>query len=106
MGTCFIAKFDGGALVKRKCGWGARTPKCKLPWGEQLHVRFRYGPTQAGTNKETEQPIIPGKSRPVFGTRSEFIEESTAKLELSSPHTQDDCIQRSNLHRSPGHIMA
>ena len=42
----------------------------------------------------------------MFGTQEGFIEEFIAKLELFSPHKQDDRIQRNNLHRSLEHIMA
>jgi hypothetical protein len=81
-------------------------PKCKLLRSEQPHMWFRYEPTQVGTNKETKQPMMSDEFRLVFGTRNEFIDEFVAKLELFSPHRQDDRIQRNNLQRSLEHIMA
>ena len=88
-GTCINTNLGGGAISQRRCGWEARAPKCKLLCSEQPLMWFRYGPTQVWMNKETKQPIMLGKFRPVFGAHSEFFDEFIANLELLSPHKQD-----------------
>ena len=71
MGTCCTANFgaNNGTLSKRNCGWGANAPECSLLWNDEPHMWYRYEPTQVGTSKGTQEPILSEEFRPVFGAR-------------------------------------
>jgi len=95
----------GGYMAPRKCDWCVKAPDCALLKEDTTTMWHRFELTQIGVNRDTKEPVLSKEFRPVFGPRTQFVEEFKTQFELYIAHKQDDLLQRNNLYRTMEHIQ-